>query len=358
MTWGAAVRQGCKELLFGAPAPLAAANFRRLGLLSLALALLLWSAPAGRLSWEEGRAWDRVRSAQDRLAALRASMGIASPKEEDPYGTGLIGREWSSLTTTLGSLPAKRTSTDPVWAVLFLRWFDELGLRAGDRVLFLSSASFPGLLLSGLVAAEERGLETLLLASLGASTWGANVPEFPLPVILSELRRSGHVAAKAHFYTLGGDDERGLGLPGEGIALLRAAAEAEDVPLCLPEDIEAVIEAKMNVLRAFQPRLVVQIGGSRANLGEETAVFDLPPGLLRPSRVTREGDGVIVRALTEGFPVLHLLNLKELARREGIPFDGVPRRKGPGRWLVLRAAGAVILFLLFLVRYRRWEVRP
>lgn len=358
MSRSAAFRKGLEEILLGPRAPLALPNLARLMSLALVLVLLAWAFPPSRLSEEEGRVWDRVRSAQDALQRYRRELSIVSTAEEDPHQTGLIGVEWSPLTTTLGSLKAKQLSTDPLWAVLFLRWFDEVGLREGDKVFFFSSASFPGLLLAGLVAAEERGLDVTLAASLSASTWGANIPDLPLPALLRHLRLTGHLATKALFYTLGGDDEEGKGLAPEALDLLRQAAADEGVPLLAPGGIDAVIAAKMEALQAFSPRLVVQIGGSRANLGDDPAVLDLAPGLLKPPSVGPGGDGLLGLALERGYPVIHLLNLGALARREGMPSDGKPRRRGPGRWPLLRAGLGGLALVCFLGRYRRWEVAP
>jgi hypothetical protein len=114
-----------------------------LGLVLLAALLVLCTLGDGtgggvRLSREEERLWDRVRAAQEVLVPEREARGIASPKEVDPWGTGLIGLEWSVVTTTLGDLEAKRTSCDPRWAVRVLRWFKEAGLAQGDRVAILS----------------------------------------------------------------------------------------------------------------------------------------------------------------------------------------------------------------------------
>ena len=350
---GRSLAAGLARLFFGSPAPLKRRNVALL-LLGAALAALLCLAPSDSLSGEEARVWDRVRAAQDHLASYRASRGMASSSVEDPFSTGLIGVEWSPLTTTLGSLPSKQASTNPVWAVLFLRWFDRLGLKEGDRVAFLSSASFPGLLLSGLAAAEERGLDVLLIASLGASTWGANEASFPLPAILTELRLGGYLSTKAAFYSLGGDDERGGGFPDEGATILKESAGGEGVPLVF--GLTSVVEARKEALRAFSPRLVVQIGGGRANLGDDPAVLSLPPGLLDASFADRGGDGLIASALKEGWPVLHLLNLAEVARREGIPFDGDPVRRGPAPFRRLRALAGGVVFSLFLALYRRWEL--
>lgn len=52
----------------------------------------------------------------------------------DFHKTGLIGEEYTDITTTLGSIEAKRTAADPDMAALLVRMFSEAGLRSGDRV--------------------------------------------------------------------------------------------------------------------------------------------------------------------------------------------------------------------------------
>ncbi|MDR3231449.1 MAG: poly-gamma-glutamate system protein, partial [Synergistaceae bacterium] len=130
----------------------------RLVLLAFALLLLWTSQGRGDLSPEEARLYRRVRAAQDHLWAELAGRGVELDLEADVDRTGFIGVEWSPITTTLGSLESKRGSCDPLWAVQALRWFDRLELVAGDRVVVLSSSSFPGMLFAVLSAAEARGL--------------------------------------------------------------------------------------------------------------------------------------------------------------------------------------------------------
>ena len=333
---------------------------RTLGLLALALVALLYGLVPG-LSPEETRLVGRIRGAQRALWAHQRALGLPQSEEEDPNRTGFVGVEWSPLTTTLGELPAKRTAANPLFGVRCLRWFRELGLQRGDRIAVFSSSSFPGLLYAVLAAAESAGLEPTLVVSLGSSTWGANRPELPWPSMARFLRREGYLRTSATAYTLGGDQETGGGIPEEGRRILERAAREDGTPLWTesgtPEArLEGMIRRKMDLVGSVRPRLVVNVGGSHANLGDRGTVLALSPGLLDPSLGPKAGDGVIGRSLRLGIPVLHLLELRGLCARTGIPYDGPFRGTLGGRpWA---AVLGLALFGGALVRARRFSLAP
>jgi poly-gamma-glutamate system protein len=51
----------------------------------------------------------------------------------DPSETGLIGMEYNHLTTTVGSLPSQRTSTQPTFAAAIVELLAQARVRAGDE---------------------------------------------------------------------------------------------------------------------------------------------------------------------------------------------------------------------------------
>ncbi len=334
----------------------------RLVLLTFVLLALWFSSGIRGFSAEEARLYRKVLSAQDHLWRELEKRGIVLDTASDPDKSGFIGVEWSSITTTLGSLESKRNAGDPLWAVQNLRWFEELGLETGDRIVVLSSSSFPGMLFSVLAAAEARGLAVDLAVSLGASTWGANRPEAPWPVLGQILREGGFMTTKPRFYTLGGGGENGGGMPDEGVALLEKAVRGDGGPegmeLFRSPSLSAVIDRKLSLLEGTsgqKAKLVVNIGGSEANMGRGEAAVALPPGLLFPDEKTTAtaGDGVIGLALQRGIRVLHLLNLQLLADRTGIAFDA--RRPAFARGASGVIGGiALFLFALTLATHRRW----
>jgi poly-gamma-glutamate system protein len=294
----------------------------RLVLLALMLLGLFFLSGRGALSTEETRLYDRIRAAQDLLWKAMEQKGQTDPAH-DTDKTGFIGLEWSETSTTLGKLEAKRNAGDPLWSAQCLRWFDRLGLKAGDRIVVLSSASFPGLLYSVLAAAESRGLHVDLVVSLGASAWGANRPEAPWPVMARILREGGFLETQPLFYTLGGNNEKATDMPAEGVDALTKAAQRDGVELFRPARLADIIARKLELLDLpGQPkaRLLVNIGGSEANLGTDETVVSLKNGLLTQADAAAAGNGIIAMALKQDFPVLHLLNLRGLAEQVGIAF--------------------------------------
>ncbi|MBP5211942.1 MAG: poly-gamma-glutamate system protein, partial [Pyramidobacter sp.] len=128
----------------------------RIKLVSLALVLLalaVWSG--GGASRRELSLMERVRTAQNVLYEWRVAGGSEFDPSDDPYRTGLVGLEWSELSTTVGSLEAKRTACDPRWSVVIRRWMESLKVTEGDSVAIFTSSSFPGMALNAVAALES-----------------------------------------------------------------------------------------------------------------------------------------------------------------------------------------------------------
>jgi poly-gamma-glutamate system protein len=330
----------------------------RLVLLAIFLALL-WLA-GGVLTAEQRRAWDVVRNAQRALWAEQAETRVPLSPENDSLRTGLIGEEWTPLTTTLGDLGAKRTSCNPLWAVQYLRWFDDLGLEKGDRIVLYTSSSFPAFALSALAAAEERGLEVLLSVSLGSSMWGANRVDFPWPKMARVLREGEFVKTRAAFYTPGGAGDGGRDFSEETMNLLKRLADDENVPFVVPKDLNEAVRFKTERLLGWRPKLFVNVGGGQASLGNSATI--IPSGLLLPedarSGALEASGGVIAEALRAGIPVLHMLGVRKLAEETGIPWDVESFVKiKPGPRPIWAAAG-LFLFFTVLSTHKRWPPGP
>ena len=326
----------------------------RLVLLGLILLGLFLLNGRGTMSLEEARLYGRIREAQDLLWTAMQKNGLTDPVH-DTDKTGFIGLEWSETSTTLGKLESKRNASDPLWGAQCLRWFDQLGLQRGDRIVVLSSSSFPGLLYSVLAAAESRGLRVDLVVSLGASAWGANRPQAPWPVMARILSDGGFLQTLPLFYTLGGHNETGTDMLAEGVDALTEAARLDGVELFRPARLADITARKLALLdRPGQPRagLVVNIGGSEANLGTDEGVVSLHNGLLTGADAAAAGNGVIALALQRDFPVLHLLNLNSMADKVGITFSS--RQHHFRGFSPVFALLGLVFFLFVLVTHKRW----
>lgn len=267
-----------------------------------------------------------MSEALDRVRDARAAAGFELDMLRDPNRTGLIGLEYSETTTSLGDLEAKRTSAGPDAAALVVLLLREAGVERGDAIAVGASGSFPGLVLAVLSAARALDLDVVLIASLGASSWGANLPGFSylriheaaLPVLGYPIRA----------VSLGGGGDSGADMQPEGRRLLSREISRSGLRFLDPRSLEDGVAERMALYDAFlavRPCAVfVNVGGASANVGEEAEALELAPGINLPDRIPSGGTGTAFEMAARGVPVIHLLNLRALARDYGLPWDPVP----------------------------------
>lgn len=268
----------------------------------------------------------------------RLGRGIPIDPKADPNGTGLIGRATSSITTSLGSLEAKRTTTNPAMAGLIVRLLVQAGARSGDAVAIGASSSFPGFVIAALSACRVLNITPLMISSLGSSEWGANIPEFNGWEIEDCLNASGILSVHPIAYSIGGDEDRGRDMSPEGRALLLGQAARRGLSLLEEPDLVQTVAARM---RLYEDRAVgrrikafINIGGSWVNLGLDSKVLNVKPGLnMKVGRFEirdfppPERSGMIFAMARRGVPVIHLLFVRGLCREYGLPWDPQPLPK-------------------------------
>lgn len=274
----------------------------------------------------------------------RVSGGIPVDPRTDPNGTGLIGLEGSAITTSLGSLEAKRTTTNPNFAGLVVALLHEGGVRKGDAVAVGASSSLPALVVATLSAAKTMGLRPLVISSLGSSEWGANIPEFNWTDMEDCLRAAGVLDTSPLARAVGGDEDVGRDMGPEGRALLESRIRASGIPFIEEPDLERNVGFRMRLYREGAEgrpiKAFVNIGGSWANIGTDAEVLKLRPGLADDVFVPPPGErGVLQAMAAERIPIIHLLNVKGLCERYGLPWDPRPL-PGPGEGRLFRDVSA------------------
>ncbi|PKL06349.1 MAG: poly-gamma-glutamate system protein [Spirochaetae bacterium HGW-Spirochaetae-9] len=279
------------------------------------------------------RAARLMAEAEARLKESILAENIPIEADLDPNGTGLIGPEWTALTTTLGTLEAKRTSLNPNFAALMVRWFHEAGLSAGDLIAVGASGSFPGLTIATLCAAREMGLEALTIASFGSSMYGATRHEFTTPKMIRILADSSLIPWSLVAVSPGSDFDHGESLlfddAREIIARLALETGVEFIDFDEP-DLESSIARRLEIFdeKAGKKKIkcFVNIGGASPNSGVTSYTLDFPQGLvLEPPRIPVGADrGLIYEFASRGVPIINLLNLRLLAYSHGLPYDPIP----------------------------------
>ena len=231
----------------------------------------------------------------------------------------LIGDEWSDITTTLGSLESKETSTNPDFAALVVRLLNEAEISKGDTVGVALSGSFPALSISVLAAIQTMELDAIIMSSLGASTYGANQPDATWIDIEKWLRLHGNLQYSSSVITMGAGQDHGNGLTEEGKALLKTAAVRNHRDLYIPSDIIESIEYKTQLFQENNISILINIGGNMSSMGACSHSLNIPNGLHFSTNTCNDNDkGIIARLNENDIPFIQFLNIKELASRYGI----------------------------------------
>jgi len=258
------------------------------------------------------------------IRLARVGSPETTDKENDPTGSGLVGHEFTLITTDRGVLDAKLTSVNPNFAAVFVQYFHTLGLKPGDAVAIGLTGSLPAWNISVLCAAEVLQLKPIVVTSLGASMWGANDPAFTWLDMEHLLNREGLIHCRSVAASLGGSNDRGRGLSPKGRSLLREAIARNGVSLIseptLEQSVSARVEAIEKAADGAPIRAYVNIGGGAASIGNAQSSRLIPPGIsrkLKPYNWTRRG--VLHYFARRGLPVIHLLRVESIARAHGLP---------------------------------------
>lgn len=306
---------------------------RRVLCLLLACALVVYGALAlallGSRQTETEYAGLQLQAAQlldrcfQQIKGYKAELGIPL-QELDYHQTGMLGEGYTGITTTLGAVEAKRTTACPDMGALCVRLLQEAGVQPGDTVGAGFSGSFPAMNLAVVAACQVMGVRLVYISSVGASTYGANNPELTFPEMVHRLAEDGLLETDSTAVTLGGGGDVGGGMEPALVEEITGRLEQMGLPLMAEEDFSRNLERREEIYREQGPIVCfAAVGGNVTSMGRGESGLGLGQGLLRPERPPRltEESGLVQRYLAQGIPVVHLLNIKQLAADYGMPFD-------------------------------------
>lgn len=276
-------------------------------------------------NWETGNIQKMTEArdlAQDWFEIIgeeKEKLGIISDAGSRVKNHFMLGDDYTFITTTLGSLDAKEISTNPDFAALMVRLLGEAGMKKGDKAGLLISGSFPALAVSSLAALKVMEMEVVMISSLGASTYGANQEYATWIDMENLLAEKGGLKFRSAIITAGGENDRGEGLPLEGMGIMFHAMEKNNRQLYMPGDLMESIRYKTELLKSENIKILVNIGGNQAALGGCNHAAGIPNGYhtsLNPC--DHPNRGIIQDLNAAGIPFISLLNLRDLASRYGI----------------------------------------
>lgn len=289
--------------------------------------------------WDlKNRAANLAQRAQDLIRQKVEDLGIPIDFENDPNGTGLIGEQYTVITTDRGELRSKLIATNPNFAAAMVGMFNKSNLKRGDMIAVSLTGSFPGANIAFYSACEVMGIEPIVITSLGASNWGANHPDFTWLDMERALYEANLISFRSVASSLGGGTDNGRGLSIQGRQLLLDAIKRNDIELIFSGNLENMLEGrgslKSNINRRMEIYVekskgrryaaYVNIGGGLASLGSSQNGRLIPSGVnLDLNRRNFPARGVINMMAERKIPAIHLLRLGEIAEEYGLPVDVV-----------------------------------
>ena len=315
---------------------------------------------------EQIQAAQLMESSLEAIKEERLKRNIPLDVGLDPNQTGIIGKEYTQLTTTLGNLEAKRTSTNPAFAALLVKYFKEANLKKGDVIAIGASGSFPALIVATLSAARVLELVPLLIYSVGSSEYGANIPEFTFVQMLDSLNKKNIISYKLLAISMGGYLDQAEGMfYSDSQDTIKKIVQDSGTFVIGADSIEENILQRMQLYRvASSGKLIkafVNIGGATPNYGNTNASITYPNGLVidGPKIPDHPERGLIFEYQSLGIPIIHLLNIRNLAIKNGLPIDPTPLPEigeGGVYWRIAYNKYIIILVIAIEFLYLFWAL--
>ena len=264
----------------------------------------------------------KMKQAQEAVRQEMSRRGIEIDTTVDRLDSGLIGLEWSGITTTLGNVESKRTTVNPDFAALLVKLFQEADLQKGDTIAANCSSSFPALNLAFIAATDAMGLQPVMVTSIGSSMYGGNREDFTYLDMEQYLYEQKIIAHKTIAYSLGGVKDVGQEFEPEIIGRIQKRLNSYGLQFLYETDLEKNIESRYafytatahNDIKAF-----INIGGNLLSLGAYNDSIDTETVRLSASIPLKTG--LVGKFLQSGIPVFYLLNMKSTTLYYQLPFD-------------------------------------
>ena len=271
----------------------------------------------------------RMAKALQILKDSRGEAAVFMDDINDPNETGLIGRQFTYITTDEGDLDAKISVLDPNVAAMIVDYLTRAGVVKGDTVAVTLTGSMPGGNLAVVCALEEMGVFPHILASVGASQWGANIEEFTWLDMEKVLYDTSVISFKTSAASMGGGSDIGRRLSPKGRELIQETITRNGVEFINSEDLADAVQKRMDIFKASQPikeyAAFINVGGGAAVLGDAAYVRLIPPGLTeRMQFASMRNGGVMANFGREGVPVIHVLNIRSMFAEFDYPYAATP----------------------------------
>ena len=271
----------------------------------------------------------KMQESMKMLKNIRMEKGVFIDIENDPNETGLVGSQFSLITTDEGDLDAKLTTLDPNFAAAMVELLTRANLTSGDTIALMLTGSMPGANMAMLIACKAMDIYPFIISSIGASQWGANDPEMTWLDMERILFEQGYISSRSIAASIGGRNDRGRLLSPKGRELIRYNIENNKLPLISGTGLEDNVNKRMEYFGAHNYKAGVNIGGGVASLGTSFNLRLIKPGIVYRKDIEKisRGDGIegaVVKFSKQNIPLIHILNIQKLTDELGMKYAPIP----------------------------------
>ena len=271
----------------------------------------------------------KMQESMKMLKNIRMEKGVFIDIENDPNETGLVGSQFSLITTDEGDLDSKLTTLDPNFAAAMVELLTRANLTSGDTIALMLTGSMPGANMAMLIACKAMDIYPFIISSIGASQWGANDPEMTWLDMERILFEQGYISSRSIAASIGGRNDRGRLLSPKGRELIRYNIENNKLPLISGTGLEDNVNKRMEYFGAHNYKAVVNIGGGVASLGTSFNLRLIKPGIVYRKDIEKisRGDGIegaVVKFSKQNIPLIHILNIQKLTDELGMKYAPIP----------------------------------
>ena len=301
-----------------------------------------------------------MKESMNTLKSYRMESSVFIDDENDPNETGLIGSPFSLITTDEGDLDAKLTTLDPNFAAGMVDLMVQIGIEKNDTVAVLLTGSMPGGNIAVLTGLKALGAYPVVITSVGASQWGANHIDFTWLDMEKILYEQDLIPNRSIAASIGGRNDMGRLLSPEGRNIITENIAVHGLPLIKKSKLADNISYRMDLFKNFAKinnySAMINVGGGVASLGTSFNSKLLPAGIVNRSDVQnvslQDGgiEGVLSIFSKNDIPVLHVLNIKSLTEKLGMPFAPIPVPKiGVGNLYAVKKYNILVAFICLIV---------
>jgi poly-gamma-glutamate system protein len=262
-------------------------------------------------------------------AAAGDSVSISEAYQKDRRLAAIIGQQFTPITTDFGVFESKLMGSNPNFAGIVVELLKDAGLHTGDVVAVGYTGSHPGVNTAVLCACEVLGIKPITIASVGASWWGANAPDYAWPDMERTLMNTGLVHSHPVAASYGGSDDVAAGLSQVGVDLIRGCIDRNHLALIKESTVTASVARRIQLYTqaaAGAPiKAYINVGGGVASLGHAENARLVPNGLSRKLPLKNyPALGVVHQFNDLGVPVLNFHDIELMGRSYGLGSPRVP----------------------------------